>query len=340
MDSLPEILERSLELRLPLLDPQHSTALRLFSGYAEGCPGLTADLYARSLVLTSHAAGLDEAQAQLGVAQECLLARLPWLACCVHKLRQAPDPALRRGRLAFGQEPDREIREQGVRYAVDLLLNQDASFYLDTSRLRTWLHQHAAGWRVLNTFAYTGSLGVAALAGGAQQVVQVDLSGKFLDLARRSAALNHLDWGRQELLAGDFFKVVAGFKRRGQTFDCVLADPPFFSTTQAGRVDLGSQSAQLLNKLRPLVAHGGRLVLVNNALFLSGADYRATLDGLCADGYLALEEIVPVPPDCAGFGPPPIYPADPAPFNHPTKIVILKVMKKINRGGAENAQDI
>lgn len=37
---------------------------------------------------------------------------------------------------------------------------------------------------MLNTFAYTGSLGVAACAGGTRRVVQVDLNRRFLDLAR------------------------------------------------------------------------------------------------------------------------------------------------------------
>ena len=49
---------------------------------------------------------------------------------------------------------------------------------------------HLAGKTVLNTFAYTGSLGVAARAGGAARVVHLDLSRAFLNVAKDSYARN------------------------------------------------------------------------------------------------------------------------------------------------------
>jgi 23S rRNA (cytosine1962-C5)-methyltransferase len=65
-------------------------------------------------------------------------------------------------------------------------------------------------------------------------------------------------------------------------------------------------------------------------LFISGQAYLAALESLCADGYLAIHELVPVPLDVTGY-PQTISrspPADPAPFNYPTKIAILKVQRK------------
>ena len=220
--------------------------------------------------------------------------------------------------------------EHGVLYALDLCMNQDASFYLDTRQLRQWLLAHAAGWDVLNTFAYTGSLGVAALAGGAAHVLQSDRNARFLALSQLSCRLNRFDQSRMELSALDFFPEVARLKRSGRLFDCVIADPPFFSNTARGRVDLVEEGMRIINKLRPLVRDGGRLVTINNALFLSGAQALHTLETLCTGGYLEIEALIPVPLDITGFpetilGQPP---ADPAPFNHPTKIAVLKVRRK------------
>jgi 23S rRNA (cytosine1962-C5)-methyltransferase len=183
---------------------------------------------------------------------------------------------------------------------------------------------------VLNTFAYTGSLGVAALAGGAAQVLQSDRSRRFLELARRSAALNHLDLGRMKLQAQDFFSLVAKLKRAGSLFDCVILDPPYFSSTKQGEVDQVRESTRLINKVRPLVNDGGRLVAVNNALFLSGQDYCQGLEALCKDGYLSIEELIPVPEDVTGFPHTVVEkpPVDPAPFNHPTKIAVLGVRRR------------
>jgi 23S rRNA (cytosine1962-C5)-methyltransferase len=182
---------------------------------------------------------------------------------------------------------------------------------------------------VLNTFAYTGSLGIAAAAGGARKVVNSDLNPRFLDLARQSAQLNQIPEKRYRLQTGDFFSQVSSLKRSSARFDIVISDPPFFSSTAKGQVNLVGQSRRVINKLRPLVRDGGCLVSINNALFVSGADYLKELNELCADGYLNLEELLPVPQDfIGGAGSAAAWPADPAPFNHPTKIAILRVRRK------------
>ena len=327
LENLKSLLDRALVRRQPLFDADRKTALRLFAGFYEGCPDLLVDCYARTLVLTAYC---DSAQALLDQVQEFYLGQLPWLNCVVQKMRLAADPDLKRGKISYGGPADTEIVENGIRYALDLTLNQDASFYLDTRGLRSWLQGAANGLDFLNMFAYTGSLGVAALAGGARRVVQVDLSSKFMELARQSAMLNRLDLGRMKLRAADFFSEAGKYKKEGLLFDLVLLDPPFFSVTEKGKVDLLSENHRLINKLRPLVRDGGRLIAINNALFLSGADYVESLEKLCQDGYLEIEQYLPVPEDISGF-PDTIVshpPTDPAPFNHPTKIAVLRVKKK------------
>jgi 23S rRNA (cytosine1962-C5)-methyltransferase len=106
-------------------------------------------------------------------------------------------------------------------------------------------------------------------------------------------------------------------------------DPPFFSQTSAGRVDLNQQYSRLINKIRPLITENGHIIAINNALFVSGLTFISQLEEICLDGYLGIETLIAVPPDFSGF--PEIslasFPADPQPFNHPTKIAILKVLK-------------
>lgn len=323
------LLERALQCRRSLLEGQHLGALRLFNGFTEGFPDLVIDLYADTLVIFDYAAEPQPVESWLGLVDWFRL-QLPWIDAVLLKVRHAQNDVQRRGSLLSGGRLARKVCEEGVWYALDLALNQDASLYLDTRALRTWLRDHAAGREVLNTFAYTGSLGIAAAAGGARKVVQCDLNRRFLDLARRSAALNDISDEAHRTLAGDFFSHVAGFKRSGAMFDIVIADPPFFSTTARGQVDLVGQSRRVINKLRPLVRDGGWLVSINNALFVSGADYLRDLEELCSDGYLSLETIVPVPEDFTGYAQTrgANWPADPSPFNHPTKIAILRVRRK------------
>lgn len=324
------LLRRALEARRAMLDDAHLAALRLLNGFIEGCPDLAVDLYASTLVLHNYAEDPTSSADRIAVAQHFYLAQLPWIQAVVVKARAAQSQEERQGRLLYGSTPARKIRENGIWYAGDLLLNLDASLYLDTRNLRAWAAERLHGKRVLNTFAYTGSLGVAAQAAGARQVIQTDLNRRFLNIAKDSYALNGQPVRRADFLSGDFWAITSQLNRAGELFDCVFVDPPFFSSTARGRVNLVAESARVINKARPLVGHNGWLVAINNALFLPGADYLAMLQALCGDGYLSIEALLPVPPDFTGFPETRAgdFPADPAPFNHPTKIAVLRVTRK------------
>jgi 23S rRNA (cytosine1962-C5)-methyltransferase len=332
MPNLPVtiLLEHALAFRSALLDERHEAAMRLFNGFTEGEPNLVVDLYAKTLVIHNYADQPADGADLVREAVAFFPLRLPWLKAIVVKTRSSRNTEERRGRIVFGEAADRKVREDGVWYAVDPLLNRDASFYLDTRNVRHWAKQKLAGKSVLNTFAYTGSLGVAATAGGASRVVHLDLNRNFLKVAKTSYTLNGFPIHKRDFLAGDFFPLVHRLKAAGERFDCVFLDPPIFSSTAKGVVNLAGSYTRLVNKVRPLINHDGYLVAINNALFVSGADYLAELEALCADGYLRVEELIPVPIDFIGNGnhATTAVIADPAPFNHSTKIVVLKVRRK------------
>jgi 23S rRNA (cytosine1962-C5)-methyltransferase len=326
---LEDFLTRALTARAELFDDRHMAAFRLFNGFTEGWPTLAIDLYAQTLVLQDYTAPKEEKPA-LSVAQQFYQLRLPWLDTVLLKTRNAKKPEQRNGALLFGDTPARKIREHGVWYAVDLQLHQDAGFYLDTRNLRAWILRNLGGQRVLNTFAYTGSLGVAAQAAGAARVVQLDLKREFLNVAKTSYTLNGFPIQKADFISSDFWPAISQLIHRGELFDCVLLDPPFFAETRKGVVDMEKNYARLINKVRPLIADGGRLVAVNNALYVSGTEYLRMLEGLCADGYLTIEELLPVAEDFTGYESTrvPREIIDPAPFNHTTKIAVLRVRRK------------
>ena len=329
MKNISAILEASIAARAALFDERHAGAFRLFNGFYEGYPDLVLDVYARTLVIHNYADPPEDGIPAVDSARDFLRSNLPWLRTAILKTRNSPSPDERRGQIIAGDAPDRKVREHGVWYALDLTMNRDAGLYLDTRNLRKWALDNLQGKTVLNTFAYTGSLGVAAMGGGAKRVLHLDLNRKFLNVAKTSYTLNGFPIDKKDFISADFFPAVARLKRSGELFDCVFLDPPFYSTTDKGTIDL-ADSQRLINKVRPLVADGGWLVAVNNALFLSGREYMSMLEELCADGYLRVESLIPVPEDFTGyeetrFGK---YVVDPAPFNHPTKIALLKVRRK------------
>ncbi len=324
------LLEQAITVRAALFDERHESAFRLFNGFTEGQPNLVVDLYGKTIVLHNYADQPSNGLTAVQSAREFLPTRLPWIQAIIVKTRNSPSSEEKRGKLIYGTTPDRKIREHGVWYALDVMLNRDASFYLDTRNVRQWAKEKLAGKSVLNTFAYTGSLGIAALAGGAARVVHLDLNRNFLNVAKASYTLNGFPIHKQDFQAGDFWPQINRMKAAEERFDCVLLDPPIYSATKKGVVNLADSYTRVINKVRPLINDGGTLVAINNALFYSGADYLEEINALCEDGYLTIAEMIPVPSDFIGNAIPPIASAiaDPGPFNHSTKIVVLKVRRK------------
>jgi len=306
--------------------------MRLFNGFYEGLPRLTVDRYADTLVISDHDREVAPRRELHDAIAQFYAEALPNVRSILLKQRNAQNLKLRQGKLIFGEQVATSIEENEVNYALDLQLNQDASFYPDTRNLRLWFSRNMKDVRVLNCFAYTGVLGIAALAGGASEVVQTDINPHFLAVAKRSQALNNFA-GAMKTLSQDFYPMVASFKSQSVLFDCVILDAPLFSKTRRGRVDLLQNWHGLVNKVRPLIGHEGWLVAINNALFLPGAELMKSVQKLTSDGYLEIAEIISVPQDVTGYAQTITAkaPTDPAPFNHPTKIVIMRAYRKDGR---------
>src|SRR5207248_9319272 len=97
--------------------------------------------------------------------------------------------------------------------------------YLDAREVRAWVREHAAGKLALNCFSYTCGYAVAALAGGARRVVNVDISRRVLDWGAENAELNGQAVSRRDYIAGDVFEWLDRFAKKGEVFDLVILDP-------------------------------------------------------------------------------------------------------------------
>ncbi len=324
-DYLLQLLEHALVRRQPMLaaDHSHRQMLRLFNGFTEGVPELAIDLMARTAVIHDYS---QEGALHHNLV-EFLTSKLDFLQAVLLKRRNTENLLERNGVLIYGDKPDTFVEENHIRYAVDLTMNHDNGFYGDTRNLRKYLLENMQGKRVLNTFAYTGSLGVAAAVGGAEYVLQTDLSGKFMQQAYRSASLNGFAFTRRNFRVGDFFPVTAALRKEHTRFDCVIVDPPFFSSTRRGVVDLANNPMNVVNKVRPLVAGNGILIVVNNSLYLPGEKFLSELRKISHPEFMSLETVIPIPDDYCFAHSDELkkYPADPAPFNHPTKIAVLRL---------------
>jgi len=325
-DQIQDVLDSAIEKREALIKDPYQTAFRLINGFLENMPNIIIEVFARTVVFHNYAS--DDVLIEKIIP--LIRKKLPWIKTGIIKRRGSKRSTEQAGRTVFGENSDTKIEENGVLYSVNLMLNQDSSFYLDTKELRAWIKANMRGKRVLNTFAYTGSMGISALSGGAIEVIQLDLNRQFLSVAMRSAKLNGYPIDSSTYHTADFWSRITHYKKIGKCFDCVILDPPVYSKTNRGTIDVSKNYHKLINKVRPIIAEGGHLITINNALFQRGVDHHKTLELLCEDGYLNIESIIPVPTDCFGEIESAKHrlPVDPSPYNHATKITVLRVKKK------------
>lgn len=184
-------------------------------------------------------------------------------------------------RTLLGQPPSGRFvaREGASRFAIQLLGARHPGLFLDHLPLRNWLGSSAQGWRVLNTFAYTGSLSVACGLGGAAHVTTLDLSKPTIDWAQENWRLNGLADDRARFIAGDVFewlpRLAREGERSGRRYDCVILDPPSFSRGHKGTFSTQKDLVRLHELALDLVTEGGHLVTSINSAQITWAKYEA-----------------------------------------------------------------
>jgi 23S rRNA (cytosine1962-C5)-methyltransferase len=186
----------------------------------------------------------------------------------------------------LGEAPEASwVLEGDARFLIRFRETRHPGLFLDHEPLRRWLSESARGWKVLNTFAYTGSLSVAAAKGGASAVTTLDLSKPSLDWARENWKGNSLDEGAGKFLSGDVFEWLPRLKRSGETFDCVILDPPSFSRGKKSSFSTAKDLPRLHEAALGLLADGGWLVTSINSAKVPWPKFEADVHaGAAASG--------------------------------------------------------
>jgi 23S rRNA (cytosine1962-C5)-methyltransferase len=283
-------LATALQSRSALIGSLHAentNAYRLFHGSTEGVPGLTVDRYNDLVLIQSFHRPLEASQlAEIERFYGDTLAGVdvllndrsqPNSRIC----NEVPDE-----RMAAASTP-REIAEMGVRYRIQgRHAGQDPWLFLDLRAARRRVMREAVGRSLLNLFAYTCGVGVAAAKAGARFVVNVDFSESSLAVGRENARLNALPI-RPRFIKSDAFAAMRQLAGIGQpqivrgkrmppfpklekrAFDLVFLDPPRYARSHFGVVDLVHDYAALFKPALLCTAEGGTLICCNNAAEIS-----------------------------------------------------------------------
>ncbi|MCA9080508.1 MAG: class I SAM-dependent rRNA methyltransferase [Planctomycetaceae bacterium] len=261
-DERPELswwqqrLDRAVELRTRLNIAAQADAYRLIHAEGDGLPGIVADLFGDVLSIETFSLGMFQRAEAL--AQELVerTGAKHWI------IQPAPNTVHTEGYTHPGftstKLPQRQaIVEHGLKFEVDFGTGHKTGFFCDQRLNRLQLRDYCAGQTVLDLCCYSGGFALNATAGGAREVIGVDLDEDAIAIAKRNANLNQQ---KTRFVHADAFAYMRDMQRNGRTFDVVVLDPPKLVLSRDGYEDGRSKYYDFNRLAASLVTPGGLLV--------------------------------------------------------------------------------
>ena len=181
------------------------------------------------------------------------------------KLRQRKPGRLGQYQKTAEQRSEFVVEENGLKFIVNLSDYLDTGLFLDHRVTREKVKVEAKDKNVLNLFSYTGSFSVYAAAGGASEVVTLDLSKTYLDWAKRNMLINGFtDSFKYKFIQADVLEFLAGIVENH--FDIIILDPPTFSNSKrmSGVLDIQRDHVKLINDCLKGLKENGRIYFSTN----------------------------------------------------------------------------
>jgi len=228
---------------------------RLFHGRGQvfpGFEGINIDWYPPVLLISLYDSGYDQ---WLEKVVDWLMKEIPE---CQSVLLQYRSRKACSFELLRGNSLSKLVTvEHGLLFQIELGRHQNSGLFLDMRNGRDWVRKNALNKKVLNLFAYTCAFSVAALAGGADQVVNFDTSKAALAKGRENHRLNQQNTQQVIFEGVDIFKSFSRIKKHGP-YDLLICDPPSY---QKGSVDIKRDYKKIVSRI-PLFMKKNSLILL------------------------------------------------------------------------------
>jgi 23S rRNA (cytosine1962-C5)-methyltransferase len=289
-------IEQAVERRRKAGLPSAQTdAYRLVHDAWDRLPGLQVDAWGRTALLRARQPHVLEAPVRTALRDALLEAgfeRLHWWiddagresAPALQARERALNDALAESGLGVPADSVIHVRELSRTYEIQLHERFSPGLFTDMRPIRQELVRQWRGRRVCNLFAHTCAFGVALA--GRNQVVNVDVSQRYLDWGRRNYEANHLEVHDGHFVCEDVFQWLDRAVEEGRRFDAVVLDPPAWSRGKGQKArsfsvrrDLG----QLVEKALDLLATDGELLVSTNLAELTHDAFRRLITGVALD---------------------------------------------------------
>ena len=255
-----ELIEKAWHDRNGLHQSDEFDCWRVFHGYTEGAQGVVIEKFGTMALIEYK----DDIRGDLEVIKDTLLQCFPF-ALIIAKGDQSSRLRLKHRMFTlhgeFSDAPD-FAKEYGIYYSLLPDTMHNCGLYLDARPVRKWLTNNSEGRRVLNLFSFTGSLGIAALKGGAKAAIHLDKSKDLLPRIEKSYEKNGLDIGTRSFIQGDIYKHLPKAIKNGQMFDGIILDPPpkVYKSPYSDHQPKGQDFSRLVSMCSKLLSPKGWLI--------------------------------------------------------------------------------
>ncbi|KHJ37882.1 ribosomal RNA large subunit methyltransferase I [Pedobacter glucosidilyticus] len=243
------------------LQNDDTTTCRLIFSEADYLPGLIVDRFGDYLALQILTSGIEQVKETIVNCLSTLLNVKGIIDKSDASARAHDGLQTQHGTLLWGQLPPEfvEVKENGVKYLINILEGQKSGFYCDQRDNRKIVASYAAGKNVLDCFSYSGGFTLNALLNQAAAVTAVDSSALAVETLKKNIQLNQFDEGKVIAVQSDVNKYLRILKEEGQTFDVVVLDPPKYAPSRSS-LDRAARAYKDLNRLGMQVLKKGGLL--------------------------------------------------------------------------------
>lgn len=234
----------AIDLR-SILIPEEDNGGRLIHGNGDNLQGLTVEIYDQYLLIEITSPAMWELKEEIiATLNEALTPK----GMLIKDKRSLSDASLSPSvsPTIHGEEPCRQsISSGGLLYSVDLKRN--TLHFFDQNENRHFFAKMVEGYRVLDTFCYSGSWGMEAARGGATDITFVDSDPNAIELTEINWKLNNLTTN-YTAITNDTLTFLKECQRENRKFDAIVIDPPITLDSFDEIVELNSLAIKILHK--------------------------------------------------------------------------------------------
>jgi len=275
---------------------------RLIFGEADDLPQLIIDKFNDYFVIQTIALGIDVWKPAIVKALEKIFKPKGIFERNDVPVRELEGMTQQKGFLSEPFDTRIMIKENGLKFYVDIENGQKTGYFLDQQDNRRAIQHIVKDADVLGAFTYTGTFEIHAAHYGAKSVLGLDISENAVKQAGLNAALNgYEDKCRFECV--NAFDVLKQWGKDGRKYDVVMLDPPSFTKTRENIQKAITGYKEINLRGMKLIKPGGFLVtssctnLVQPDLFLdiiqmAAKDARRKLRQVCFQAQSADHPII------------------------------------------------